>query len=180
MRRLWIPIAASVVLAACGGGGDRTAPTTTTTAVAAGAPTSTAQPAIEGVRTFAVGEATHTLASVTYPQVPPVGGPHHPAAVRCGYYNEPVPTEGAVHSLEHGAIWVTYRPDLEPAEIRVLADLARSRGSVLVSPWAEGLPAPVVASAWGLQLQLQSPRDPRLGQFVDAYANQGPERNIGC
>ncbi|MDQ3898644.1 MAG: DUF3105 domain-containing protein, partial [Actinomycetota bacterium] len=155
---------------ASAGSAPTTAPATTTT--------STTRPAIEGVQTFAV-EAGHTLGPVAYAQVPPVGGAHHPLTMPCTYYDQPVPNERAVHSLEHGAVWITYRPDVAPADIDVLAALARSRRDVLVSPWPEGLPSPVVASAWGRQLQLQSVGDPRLPEFVRAYAGHGPE-NVPC
>jgi Protein of unknown function (DUF3105) len=32
-----------------------------------------------------------------------------------------------------------------------------------------GLPAPIVASAWGFQLRLTSPTDPRLQEFVNRF-----------
>jgi hypothetical protein len=32
-----------------------------------------------------------------------------------------------------------------------------------------GLPSPIVATAWGFQLRLTSPGDPRLQQFVDKF-----------
>jgi hypothetical protein len=188
VRRLWTFAAAALVLSGCGGGGGSTAGTTatpttvraaTTTLPAPSTTTSTTRPSIEGVQQFAV-EAGHTLGPVTYAQVPPVGGLHNPSPQPCGFYDQPVQTERAVHSLEHGAIWVTYRPDADPADVAALSTLARSRNYVLVSPWPQGLPSPVVASAWGLQLQLQSASDPRLAQFVAAYANKGPERDIGC
>jgi hypothetical protein len=51
----------------------------------------------------------------------------------------------------------------------------------LLSPYP-GLPAPVVATAWGKQLQLPSASDPRLTRFLDAYAGgpQAPERGANC
>ncbi len=183
MRRPWtLALAALLLLAACGGGdGETAAPTSATstpTTAPAAASTSTTRPAIDGVQTFVV-DAGHTLGPVTYPQVPPVGGIHNPVTMPCTYYDQPVQNERAVHSLEHGAVWITYRPDVAPADVEALAALARSRRDVLVSPWPEGLPSPVVASAWGRQLQLQSVGDPRLLQFVRAYAGQGPE-NVPC
>ncbi len=136
-------------------------------------------PSIEGVQTYPV-EAGHSDAPVSYPQVPPVGGLHNPIWQQCAFYDAPVPIEKAVHSLEHGAIWITYRPDLAQGEIDSLAALARSRGGVLASRWDSGLPSPVVATAWGRQLLLQSTSDPRLMEFVRVYANQGPEINAPC
>ena len=178
---------ASTVLAGCGGGDDEAndgaggqANTTTTTLVRAPATTVTTVSPIQGVETFGGIDAGHSEAPVSYPQVPPVGGIHNPLWQQCGFYAEPVPNEKAVHSLEHGAIWITFRPDLPQAEIDALATLARGRNLILVSRWDNGLPAPVVATGWGRQLRLQSASDPRLLEFIRLYANQGPEINAPC
>src|ERR687894_419598 len=110
----------------------------------------------EGVKTYDVGPAgQHTEGEVDYEQSPPAGGEHNPVWQNCGYYAEPVRDENAVHSLEHGAVWITYSPDLSEDEVELLRDIAESQTYVLVSPY-EGLPTPVVASAWGKQLSLQS------------------------
>jgi hypothetical protein len=126
------------------------------------------------VQTFDVGPANqHTQADVDYEQNPPVGGEHNPVWQNCGYYSEPIGDENAVHSLEHGAVWITYSPDLPQDEVELLRDTAESQTFVLVSP-REGLPSPVVASAWGKQLALESAEDPALEQFIGAY-RQGPD-----
>ena len=95
----------------------------------------------------------HTMGSVTYAQVPPNGGSHSPVWQRCGFYTEPVRDEHAVHSLEHGAIWITYQPDLPQDQIEILRALTRGQADLLVSPYLD-LPAPVVVSAWGQQIKL--------------------------
>ncbi|MCA1669905.1 MAG: DUF3105 domain-containing protein, partial [Thermomicrobia bacterium] len=63
--------------------------------------------------------------------------------------------------------------DLPADQIAALRQLTVGQTFVLVSPYP-GLPAPVVASAWGKQLKLDSPSDPRLNQFVKVY-RQGPQ-----
>ncbi len=68
-------------------------------------------PPPEGVETFTV-IGGHSPDPIVYPQIPPVGGIHNPTWQTCTFYDRPVSSEAAVHSLEHGAIWVTYRPDL--------------------------------------------------------------------
>jgi hypothetical protein len=108
----------------------------------------------DGVREFAV-EAGHTAETVSYDPTPPVGGEHDPTPQTRGFYAVPVRNENAVHSLEHGAIWVAYRPDLPPDQVDQLRALANEESKVLVSPYGE-LPAPVVASSWGRQLWLDS------------------------
>jgi hypothetical protein len=177
-------VVASLVLAACGGGDDdeptasgQSVPTTVVTTAPRATTTSTTL--IEGVQTFRV-DAGHSEAPVFYPQTPPVGGIHNPIWQQCGFYDQPIPNEKAVHSLEHGAIWITFRPDIPLGDIEALANLARSRKDVLVSRWDSGLPSPVVVTGWGRQLRLESVGDPRLMEFVRLYANQGPEINAPC
>ena len=137
--------------------------------------------AVEGVETFEVGTPEHVDADVDYPQTPPVGGDHNRAWLNCGAYPDEVPEEMAVHSMEHGAVWVTYRSDLDPATVATLAELADNQTYLIVSPYPE-LPAPVVASAWGVQLQLGSAADGRLTAFLDQYreGDQTPEPGAPC
>jgi hypothetical protein len=170
------------LLVACssGDGEGSAAGRPTSSIVATTTPTTAAtRPAIEGVQTYEVVQG-HSTTPVSYPQVPPAGGIHNPVWQQCGFYDQPIENEKGVHSLEHGAIWITFRPDLPRAEIDGLATLARSRTYILVSRWESGLPAPVVVTAWGRQLQLPSTADPRMAEFIRQYAGQGPELNAPC
>jgi uncharacterized protein DUF3105 len=140
----------------------------------------------EGVKSFEVGPGgMHTEGDVDYAQSPPVGGEHNPIWQNCGFYDEPVRDVYAVHSLEHGAVWITYSPDLPQDEIERLRDLVRtlaqSNDYVLVSPYPD-LNSAVVASAWGKQLSLESAEDPELERFIRAYVQgpQTPERDAPC
>ena len=123
----------------------------------------------------------HVGDNVEYEQSPPVGGPHFPVWQTCDFYEDPVPNEQAVHSLEHGAVWIAYAPDLPDEQIAIIKSFADGTREVLASPY-EGLTTPVVASAWGLQLELPAATDPKLAQFVDYYENgpQTPEANTPC
>lgn len=118
----------------------------------------------------------------SYPQSPPVGGPHSPRWLACGVYASAVPKENAVHSIEHGAIWLTYTPDLTPAGVASLAEFTKlSPEYVLVSPYS-GQDHVLIATTWGLQLRVDSADDPRLVAFIKAHAggDQGGEPGVGC
>jgi uncharacterized protein DUF3105 len=130
-------------------------------------------PPPEGVKDVVVNESYHVEGDIDYPTNPPAGGPHNPVWQNCGFYAEPVVDENAVHSLEHGAVWVTYQPNLPEDQVSMLRRLTNNRPHLLITP-RQGLPAPVVASAWGKQLQLGSANDPRLEQFIRAFM-QGPQ-----
>ena len=139
-----------------------------------------------GTQTFAENDHDHVTVPVQYDHVPPAGGAHNPTPLNCGVYDQQVPNENAVHSLEHGSVWITYQPTLSASDVSKLRSLAvsnyvTSQRYVILSPFF-GLPTPVVASAWGAQLQVQSASDPRLEQFLRYYAggSQGGEPGGYC
>ncbi|MGV8965837.1 MAG: DUF3105 domain-containing protein [Cellulomonas sp.] len=136
---------------------------------------------IPGVKTFTDLSQDHVSTEVDYAQNPPTGGKHSAAGQVCGFYSEPIIDENAVHSLEHGAVWITYDPSLPPGQVDTLRDFAAKDDYVLVSP-REGLASPVVASAWGVQLELDSASDERLPVFLASYVNgpQTPEPGASC
>ncbi|GLW11589.1 membrane protein [Microtetraspora sp. NBRC 13810] len=136
---------------------------------------------LDAVQTVAISSRNHTTEAVTYPQSPPIGGDHDPAWQNCGIYSEQPRGENVVHALEHGAVWITYRPGLPQADIDRLRELVSSRDYVVLSPFA-GQDSPVVASAWGSQLTFATLDDPRLPAFLNAYI-QGPgtpEQGAAC
>ncbi len=129
-------------------------------------------------------EHDHVTGPVGYAVTPPVGGPHDPIWMNAGVYTKPVPTERAVHNLEHGAVWITYDPDLPAAQVRRLVALVGHQslipetGGVAgqanrymdLSPWASNtLPSPIVISSWGHQLRVDKAGDPRLQRFIDTF-----------
>ncbi|HEV2069053.1 MAG TPA: DUF3105 domain-containing protein [Acidimicrobiales bacterium] len=135
----------------------------------------------DGTEQFDVGTANHVPGDVEYSQTPPVGGDHDPAWQNCGVYREPVREENAVHSLEHGAVWITYGPDLEDEAIQALEERARGETHVLVTPFEE-LGDRVVLSAWGRQLRVDSADDERIDAFISAFQQgpQSPEAGASC
>jgi hypothetical protein len=161
-----LAVAAGLLLGACGGdsGGSSSG---------SSAAPSSAAPSIPGVRSLDYTEQQyhlHFLGPLNYAQQPPFGGAHSPVPLNCGVYTTVVPNENAVHSLEHGAVWLTYKPGVDPAPLAELTTINPSY--TLVSPYPQQT-SPVVASAWGLQLAVDAPTDPRLRQFVSAYVGNG-------
>lgn len=137
-----------------------------------------------GATVIDVKSRQHVIGTVTYAQTPPVGGDHAPVWQNCGAYRSPIPKEQAVHSLEHGAVWLTYGDELPDDERAALERIAQDQRYVLISPWPPGEPlgAAIVASAWGRQLRLQTTSDPRLDDFVRSYQKgaQTPEPGAPC
>ena len=135
---------------------------------------------IDGVQTFE-NEADHVEGTVTYEQTPPAGGPHNPYWLNCGVYTEPQQNENAVHSLEHGAVWITYDPErVDAAGIEALESVMPSSYAIL-SPYP-GLDTPVAVSGWNHQLKVDDPADPRITEFFTEFwrSQNVPEPNATC
>ena len=140
---------------------------------------------IAGVQTFdyAAGQE-HVTTPVTYEQSPPVGGPHDGEWADCTgtVYDVQIRQENAVHSLEHGAVWITYDPDVVTGDaLQTLRDLASESGR-MVSP-NPGQDSPISLQSWNHQLKVDSADDPRIQQFADFLTyNQEffPEPGASC
>jgi Protein of unknown function (DUF3105) len=134
---------------------------------------------------YAAGQ-THVTEPVVYAESPPVGGPHEPppdwADCTGTVYDVDIRHENAVHSLEHGAVWITYNPDeVSDADIDTLSSLASASGRML-SPY-EGLDSPVSIQSWNHQLKVDAANDERLAKFADFFtynADYYPEPGASC
>ncbi len=144
-------------------------------------PLKAADKSVSGVQAFNDEKRGHTDKSVTYDQSPPVGGEHNPIPQTCQVYTTTIASEHAVHSLEHGAVWVTYRPDLDAADVSALTALVQGDPYRLLSPYPD-LASPISLQAWGRQLTVDKASDPRVKEFLNAYTNgpQAPERGAAC
>jgi hypothetical protein len=138
---------------------------------------------IEGVVAIRIESAAHMDGTIDYDRRPPAGGPHNPRWLPCGFYDEAQDDELVVHSLEHGAVWLAYAPDLDDEDLIRIGLLTRENDKVVATPYPD-LPdgAPVVASAWARQLALEEVDDSRLDDFVEQYqdGSAAPEAGVTC
>jgi hypothetical protein len=144
---------------------------------------------IEGLQTFDAYEEPqdHVTEPVDYTESPPVGGPHAPppdwADCTGTVYDVDIRHENAVHSLEHGAVWITYDPAAVTGDdIDTLAGLVENESGRMLSAY-EGQDSPVSIQSWGHQLKVDSVDDPRLEQFADLLTLNNeytPEPGASC
>ena len=135
----------------------------------------------DGTETLNVGAPEHVEGDLHAEGEVPAGGAHDAVWQNCGFYNRPVRSENAVHSLEHGAVWISYDPTLADEDVDRLRIVARNGAKVLVSPIA-GQSAPIIATAWATQLKLANVDDTRLEQFVNEFEGSldAPEPGGAC
>ena len=143
------------------------------------------QPGIEGMVEEPDLVANQHDQTATYPEseetnLPPMGGVHYPTWQKCGIYASPLDPGYAVHSMEHGAIWIAYNDaTISDSDLQTLEELANDDNWVLLAPYPD-LASNVVVTAWGKQLQLDSASDRRLNSFVSRYRARGPEAGTNC
>ncbi|MEU3207576.1 DUF3105 domain-containing protein [Streptomyces cyaneofuscatus] len=125
----------------------------------------------------------HVANKVDYPMNPPVGGDHNQVWMNCNadVYTAEIPKENAVHSLEHGAVWVTYNDKAPEADVKALTDKVKSTPYSFISP-VKDQKEPLMLSAWGKQVAVDDASDSRVGQFFSKYVQgpQTPEPGAAC
>ncbi|WP_329116388.1 DUF3105 domain-containing protein [Streptomyces sp. NBC_01465] len=125
----------------------------------------------------------HVTKVVTYPMHPPVGGDHLQVWQNCNgdVYTKPLNDMNAVHSLEHGSVWVTYTDKAPAADVKKLSDKVKQTPYSLMSPYQNQSGA-IMLSAWGKQVTVDSASDPRVNQFFTKYVQgaQTPEPGAAC
>ncbi|MFI0775725.1 DUF3105 domain-containing protein [Streptomyces sp. NPDC021212] len=137
----------------------------------------------KGMKTWKNLGRTHVGGTVKYAMSPPVGGNHNQVWQNCqgDVYDKPLTKENAVHSLEHGAVWVTYSDKASKEDIATLQARVKKTPYSLMSPYKDQ-DAPIVLNAWGNQLDIQKASDPRVAAFFKKFVQgkQTPEPNAYC
>jgi len=139
---------------------------------------------IAGIQHFDNLTRNHKTTVLSYPQSPPVGGDHSPVWADCSgtVYPAQIANENAVHALEHGSVWITFKPGLASGQIDALSKLVSGKPYMLMTPY-EGLKTNISLQAWGYQLPVDSATDPRVKQFISALrvnAKNTPELGASC
>ncbi|MGW2615288.1 DUF3105 domain-containing protein [Streptomyces sp. NPDC001500] len=138
----------------------------------------------DGVRTWKgkLGR-THVTKRVEYPTVPPVGGDHNQVWMNCDgdVYTKAVDDMNAVHSLEHGAVWVTYNAKAPKADVAALAAKVEKTPYTLMSP-DDDQADPIMLTAWGHQRTVTGASDPNVDKFFEKFVQgaQTPEPGAAC
>ncbi|WP_330291553.1 DUF3105 domain-containing protein [Streptomyces sp. NBC_00576] len=125
----------------------------------------------------------HVTKTVNYPMEPPVGGDHNQVWMNCNgdVYAKALNNMNAVHSLEHGAVWVTYNTKASKTDIDALAAKVKKTPYTLMSP-DDKQADPIMLSAWGKQRTVASATDPNVDKFFEEFVQgkQTPEPGAAC
>jgi hypothetical protein len=138
---------------------------------------------VQGEQTWTDLSRNHVDTQVDYPMSPPAGGDHSQVWVNCDaqVYTQQIPSEAAVHALEHGAVWVTYNDKASTADVSTLSARVTDTPYSFLSPYQDQS-SPIALTAWGHQLKVDRASDPRVGEFLNKYVQgrQTPELGASC
>jgi hypothetical protein len=121
----------------------------------------------------------HVDTPVQYKANPPTSGNHFPVPADDGSYTKAPPIERLVHSLEHGRIYIQYKPGTAPAvraQLQALFD--EDPYHMILAPNTTDMPYAVAATAWNHVLGCPAMNDGVLDAiraFREQYRDQGPE-----
>ncbi|MGW0942371.1 DUF3105 domain-containing protein [Streptomyces sp. NPDC002623] len=126
---------------------------------------------------------THVAKTVKYPTEPPVGGNHNQVWMNCNgdVYTKALNNMNAVHSLEHGAVWVTYNSKASKADVTALAAKVKKTPYTFMSP-DDAQADPIMLTAWGNQRTVTSASDANVDAFFEKFVQgeQTPEPGAAC
>jgi hypothetical protein len=121
------------------------------------------------------GVGQHVAGNVDYETTPPVAGPHAATPEACGTHAQPIRDEAMVHTLEHGAVGILYKPNVPVDEIKAVEDIVGSRESHVFSAPYPGMDPAIAVVSWGRMMRLDELDDDAVRQYIEEFTGQGPE-----
>ena len=127
---------------------------------------------------------THVEGVIKYDESPPIGGDHSQYWADCTgtVYPNAIANENAVHMLEHGAVWITYKPGLAADQVATLSKYVKGQMWTAMSPYP-GLKSNISLQAWNYQLFVDDANDPRISEFLGLLRHNAkiiPEPGATC
>lgn len=134
---------------------------------------------VEGTVDFEIvgrNHITQGTAGSGYNSDPPSSGPHWPSPAKNGVHNEQVADQQAIHNLEHGHVWIAYRPDIDEGAKSGLKKIVEDDDwKVVMAPRAKN-DTKIALVAWGRVLKIDEPDYQKVKDFIRTYRNRGPEK----
>ena len=118
------------------------------------------------------------VAASDYNSSPPTSGPHWANPASRGVHKEEIPDEQLVHNLEHGEVWISWRPGIQEGVIKELEGIAGDFSKVVLTPRSKN-DTDIALAAWGrldkFNLEGRPLDTKRIEDFIKKYRNKGPE-----
>jgi hypothetical protein len=113
--------------------------------------------------------------TVEYKTNPPTSGGHLAQAEKWGVYSKEIEDKAAVHGLEHGGIWISYK-NVDEETKNILEEIGKQNSqSVIISP-RNANDAKIAVVSWSRMMKLEEVDQALLQKYIDTYKNQSPEK----
>lgn len=119
----------------------------------------------------------------TYNSNPPTSGPHFAQPANWGAYDYEANDKIFIHNMEHGGIWISYRPTVATSTINELKAIVNEFGGskIVMAPRAAN-DSDIAVAAWTRLLKLNlvggaltDDQKNQIREFYRAWKNHGPE-----
>ncbi|QQG45141.1 MAG: DUF3105 domain-containing protein [Candidatus Sungiibacteriota bacterium] len=113
----------------------------------------------------------------TYNSNPPTSGPHFAQPAEWGIYKEELPDENLIHNLEHGGVWISYKPGISEEIRKKLEGFFEKYGrKIIVEPRSKN-DLDIALVAWNRldKFNASDFSEERVDRFIKAFRNKGPE-----
>ncbi|MEK7541335.1 MAG: DUF3105 domain-containing protein [Patescibacteria group bacterium] len=119
----------------------------------------------------------------SYNSNPPSSGPHYASPANWGVYDYEARDKLFIHNLEHGGVWISYKPSVDARVVEHLKSIVQEfGGSKLVMAPRLANDSDIAVAAWTRLLKINlvdgDITEEQLNQiraFYRAYKNKGPE-----
>ncbi|MGI8707369.1 MAG: DUF3105 domain-containing protein [Actinomycetota bacterium] len=146
-----------------------------------GVPTDIDGNQVQQFSTAGVQDHTSSLDEVVeYETAPPVSGRHASSPAACGTHATPIQNETQVHSLEHGAVGIQFKPDLDPEQVATIESIVSDYDEGVFSAPYEDMQTPIAVTSWGRKMELDAADGSVIREYIDAFRNKGPESGQTC
>lgn len=112
-----------------------------------------------------------------YNSNPPTNGPMYDEVAGAGIHDQEVADEKVVHSMEHGAAVVWYKPDLPKEDIERITQAFNGVSGKKVMLPRQDMATPIVLTSWGRLLKLESIDEGKIKEFIVTNEDRGPEKS---
>ena len=115
---------------------------------------------------------------VQYQSNPPTSGDHWAEPLADGIYDIEKPDEAIVHSLEHGRVWISYKPSIPDQTKKALEDLLKKYNGTVLTPRSANN-TDIALAAWdrldAFNLNADGTFDEsRITDFIKRWRNKAP------
>lgn len=112
-----------------------------------------------------------------YNSNPPTSGWHHGTPAEWGIYKEEIADQILLHNLEHGGVWISYKPDISGDVKEKLESFYEKYGRKIIVTPRSANDADIVLGAWTHldKFSASEYSEERVEKFIKAFRNKGPE-----